>query len=190
MQLGLRGALVLTIVVGMPVASYFLVFKPQNAEIQRAKGEVEHKESLLDKLRVETARNADLVRANEEIQRSVKVIEARLPSNKEVDGLIRQVSDLAVASGLQPPAIKSSKPVPAALYMEQPLELEVRGDFVGFFTFLAQVEKLPRITRIHDLKMTGRNKEDVELEATFTLSIYFQDEAQAERAVANAGDAR
>jgi type IV pilus assembly protein PilO len=80
--------------------------------------------------------------------------------------------------------MKSLKPVPAALYMEQPIEMEVQGGFVGFFTFIAQVEKLPRITRIHDMKITGLGRDDTELKAEFTLSIYFQDEKQ----VANGGN--
>lgn len=178
MKLGIRGLLIMLIVVGMPVASYFLVFKPQNTAIQAARKEVEHKAVLLAKLKEETARNADLAKTNEELHKTVKSIESRLPSGKEIDGLVRQVSDLAVASGLAPPAMKSAKPVPAALYMEQPIEMEVQGSFVGFFTFIAQVEKLPRITRIHDMKITGLSRDDIELKAEFTLSIYFQDDRQ------------
>ena len=178
MKLGIRGLLILLIVVGMPVASYFLVFKPQNKAIATARMEAEEKTKLLRKLQEETARNADLAKTNDELQHTVKVIEARLPSGKEIDGLVRQVSDLAVAAGLQPPAIKSAKPVPAALYMEQPIEMEVLGSFVGFFTFVAQIEKLPRITRIHDLKITGLGRDETELKAEFTLSIYFQDDKQ------------
>jgi len=179
MKLGIRGLLILLIVVGMPVASYFMVFKPQNTAISTARKEAEHKAGLLAKLQEETARNADLAKTNEELRHTVKTIEARLPSGKEIDDLVRQVSDLAVASGLAPPAIKSAKPMPAALFMEQPIEMEVVGSFVGFFTFVAQIEKLPRITRIHDLKITGLAREDAELKAEFTLSIYFQDEKQA-----------
>jgi type IV pilus assembly protein PilO len=178
MNLGFRGLLLILIVVGMPVASYFLVFRPQNAEIMRARAEVEHKESMLVKLQEETARNADLVRANEDIRASVRAIEARLPSEKELDAIVRQVSDLAVLSGLQPPAMKAEKPVPAALYMEQPLTMEVNGTDAGVFAFLAHIEKLPRITRIHDLKIQSSGRNDGQVRVTFTLSIYFQDEAQ------------
>lgn len=177
MGMGIRILAIVAIIVGMPLAAWWFVFVKQNQQIDIATKELKHKESLLVKLQEETSRNADLVKANEEIQRSVKVIEARLPSNKEVDAIVRQVSDLAVQSGLNPPAIKSSKPLKAAVYMEQPLEMEVTGDFLGFFTFIAHVEKLPRITRIHDLKITGIQKDDVEMKAEFTLSIYFQDES-------------
>lgn len=171
-------ALLIAVVIAMPIASFFFVFKPLNKEILAQKAEVEHKEELLLKLQEETARNADLERSNVEIQNSIKVIEARLPSSKEVDDVVRKVSDLAETCKLQAPAMKTLRPIQTALYMEQPIEIEVSGDFLGFFTFLASVEKLPRITRVHDLKITGNPKDGVELKAEFALSIYFQDEAQ------------
>lgn len=177
MNLGARTACVLMVVVGLPLASYFLVFKPTNAKLAKDRAECEQKEKYLLKLSEIGERDADLARANEEIKRSVALIEQRLPSGKEIDALVRRVSDLAISAGLEPPAIKSSKPVPSGIYMEQPLEMEVSGSFVGFFTFLAQLEKLPRITRIHDLKITGQLKDTTELKAEFTLSIYFQQEA-------------
>jgi type IV pilus assembly protein PilO len=179
MKLGLRGVIVLLIVIGMPLASYKFVFLPQNRAIETARKEVDHKQQLLEKLREETARNADLVKANEQLKATVNSIEARLPTGKELDGIVRQLSDLAVDAGLKAPEMKSAKPVPAALYMEQPIEIQVQGNFVGFFSFIAQIEKLPRITRIHDMKITGMAREDIELKAEFTLSIYFQDDRPA-----------
>lgn len=179
MALGPRAALVLTVVIGLPVTSYVTFFRPANLKLNREKEECEHKEKWLEKLTELASRDTDLQKSNEDIARSVKIVESRLPSGKEIDGLVRQVSNLAVDAGLGAPGIRSAKPVPAALYMEQPLEIEVTGDFIGFFTFLAQVEKLPRITRVHDLKLTGSGRDDAEVKAEFTLSIYFQDESQA-----------
>jgi type IV pilus assembly protein PilO len=175
--------LLLAVVIGMPIASYFFVFKPLNKEIEQELGVVEHKENLLVKLQEETARNEDLERTNVEIQNSIKVIEARLPSNKEVDQVVRKVSDLAETFKLKEPSMRTGRPVKSALYMEQPIEMEVSGDFLGFFTFLAAVEKLPRIMRVHDLKITGRPSDKLELRAEFTLSIYFQDESQLAQGV-------
>ncbi len=183
MRLSLRTLLILLIVVGLPVTSYLWLFRPANRDIESHREDLKHRESLLVRLAEETAKNEDLAKANDHLKDQVKIIEARLPSGKEIDGLVRQVSDIAIQAGLNPPAIKSLKPVPAALYMEQPMAIEVTGSFVGFFTFLAQVEKLPRITRIHDLKLTGQgggvsDKESPELKAEFTLSIYFQEDTK------------
>ena len=85
-------ALLIILVISLPLASYYLVFKPLNTEIEREKTETQHREELLAKLQEETAKNTDLERANLEIQSSIRLIEARLPSNKEVDAVVRQVS--------------------------------------------------------------------------------------------------
>jgi Tfp pilus assembly protein PilO len=174
-NVGLLSAGILTGLLGLPIASYLLVIRPQNREIDRAKQEVSHMRELLARLQEETAKNADFERANAEMAASIQFIEQRLPTNQEVDSVVRQVSDLAVAAGLTPPGIKSLKAVPAGLYMEQPLEMETQGTFIGFHSFLAQLEKLPRVTRIHDLKLQQQTTGQHELKSMFTLSIYFQD---------------
>ena len=175
---GALGASVALVVVGLPVTAYFMVFRPMNAEVKRLRDEIEHRESLLSTLKAETARNADLERANAEIAESIRLIEARLPTNQEIDNIVRQVSDLAVEAGLQPPSIKSGKALPAGLYMEQPLDMETGGSFVGFRNFLARVEKLERVTRIHNMKVSEVNKDGKEVKASFTLSIYFQEDSK------------
>ena len=167
--------LLTAMLLGIPLSSYWLVFRPQNSDIAQATKEIDHKQTMLSKLQEETARNADLERANEDIKKSIDAIEARLPNNKEVDAIVRQVSDLAVEAGLPPPSIKSGKPVKAALYMEQPLELSMEGGFRGFYEFLIRLEKLPRITRIPDMKIKRSDTVDGDMRAEFTLSIYFQD---------------
>lgn len=183
MKFGSTGVIMLGLTLLTPAVGYFTVFRPQTAEIKRAKADVEHMESMLKKLQEETARNKDLVRANEETQRMVKTVEERLPSNKDIDALVRQVSDMAVESGLTPPAMRSAKILPAGQYFEQPVDMELSGSFAGFQAFMERVEKMPRITRVHDLKLEAGMTDDVEVRSTFTLSIYFQDEQN----VASAG---
>jgi type IV pilus assembly protein PilO len=176
MRIGLRELFLLAVLLALPLCSYWLVFRPQNAEIGVAKQEIEQKRQMLNKLQETTARNDDLLRANEEIRRNISSIEARLPSNKEVDAVVRQVSDLAVESGLAPPSIESDVPVTAAMYMEQPLKMKINGDFKGFYEFLLKLEQLPRITRLPDMKVTRSRESDGHMQAEFTLSIYFQPE--------------
>jgi type IV pilus assembly protein PilO len=176
--MGTLGASIALVVIGLPVASFFMVFRPMNKEVVRLKEEISHREGLLAKLQEETARNADLERANAEIAESIRQIETRLPSGQDVDKIVRQVSDIATEVGLIPPSIKSGKAVPVGLYMEQPLEMTTAGSFIAFRTFLARVEKLERVTRIHDMKITQQIKNNQEIGVTFTLSIYFQDDSK------------
>lgn len=179
MRIGFRETLLLVVLLAMPLLSYWLVFRPQNLEIGQAKREIEHKQAMLSKLQETTSRNEDLQRMNEEIRKNIEGIEARLPTNKEVDSVVRKVSDLAIESGLEPPAIESDKPVAAATYMEQPLKVKITGNFNGFYRFLIKLEQLPRITRIPDMKIVRSNDADGHMKAEFVLSVYFQPEGSA-----------
>jgi len=176
MRIGIRETVLLAVLLALPLLSWYLVFRPQNAEIAVAKREIEHKRQMLQKVQEETAKNADLIRANEEIRRNIDASEARLPASKEVDQVVRQVSDLAVQCGLDAPSIESDKPLAAAVYMEQPLKMKIAGNFNGFYEFLTRLQQLPRITRIPDMKITRSNETDGHMKAEFTLSIYFQQE--------------
>jgi type IV pilus assembly protein PilO len=176
MRIGIREAFLLAVLLALPLASWWLLFRPQNAEIAQANREIEHKRSVLQKVQETTARTKDLQRENEEIRKQIQNIEARLPTNKELDTVVRQVSDLAVQSGLDAPGIESEKPVAAAMYMEQPLKMKMSGNFNGFHLFLIRLEELPRITRISDMKITRSPDVNGNMAAEFTLSIYFQPE--------------
>lgn len=174
MRFGTREVVLFLAVLLLPIVSYFVIFKPQSANIEQAKTEIAHKREMLNTLRAETKRNEDLKLANESIQTSVDEMEALLPSNKEIDTVVRQVSALAVESGLTPPTLKSAKPIAAARFREQPLEMSTDGSFEGFYEFLLAIERLPRITRIVDMVIKDSNTEGIEIKAEFTLSIYFQ----------------
>ena len=180
MKLGVRQLFTLAIVLLIPVVSFAVVFRPQNAEIDAAMAEISHKRQVLDRLRSETASNTNLRDANEKIAERIRKDEARLPSSKGVDQIVRQVSGLAVDSGLAPPSLKSLKPLKAAMYWEQPLEMSTSGTFKGFYEFLRRMERMPRITRILSMKITRGivGEDEPEVSVKFTLSIYFQDDKE------------
>jgi type IV pilus assembly protein PilO len=178
MKSGFRQFLFFVVLLAVPLASFFLVFRPQNREIARAKLEIDHKQAMLEKLKQATGQSADLARANQEIRQSIDAIQARLPTTKEMDEVLRQVSGLASKSGLKVPHFrKSDKSQAAGMAVEQPIDVEITGDFDGFYNFLLDLEQLPRITRIPDLEITRSEQSDGEMKAKFTLSIYYEGES-------------
>lgn len=176
MQFGTRELILFLTVLLLPVVSYFTIFQPQNRHIDQATAEISHKRELLDQLRRETARSKDLLAVNDSLQERITVIESRLPTNKEIDQILSQVSALAIEAGMQPPSLKSEKPVAAARYREQPLVMTTHGDFQGFYNFLVALERLPRITRLVDMTIKESREKDAEVTAEFTLSIYFRED--------------
>ena len=57
---------------------------------------------------------------------------------------------------------------------QQPIQLSLSGDFNGFYSFLLQLEKLQRITRVTDMTLQKINDHDGEMQAQLTLSIFFE----------------
>lgn len=184
MRFGVRELIFLVVLLVVPVASYVYVFKPRNVEIREAQLEVELKRTKLTQLSELSRRLDDINLAIQKGREAIELIEAKLPSQQDVEVILEDVWQLAKKFRLEVKSVKSENPLPAALYMEQPLKVSMEGNFEGFYQFLLALERLPRITRIHQMKLERggssggrRNKRDLsssELKAAFTLSIYFQ----------------
>jgi len=182
MNVKARQAILTAVLLGVPVASFFMVFRPQSREIQLATREIEMRKEKLGQLQAVTAQAPDLARATEEIKQTISQIEARMPSSKELDNVLRDVATIATKCGLRVPKFNRVEQVLAAgSAQEQQLDVEIAGEFNGFYAFLLEIEKLPRITRLTDMKLErvpDLNKEkDGNLRAHFKLSIYYQQAA-------------
>lgn len=189
MRFGLRELIFLVVLLAVPVASFMFVFKPRNEEIRQAQKEVEIKTAKLDQLREVTGRIDDLGAAIQEWNEAVRMIEAKLPSEQGIESILEQVWDHAQKNRLEILGTHAEAAVPAATYMELPLKIQIFGDFDGFYQFLLDLEQIPRITRVHQLKivragagrlrtMRGPNRNqkmpEGSMEAEFILSIYYE----------------
>jgi len=52
--------------------------------------------------------------------------------------------------------------------------MSLAGDFTGFYLFMQQLEKLPRLTRVTDMTLTKISDHDGQMQATLTLSVFFE----------------
>jgi type IV pilus assembly protein PilO len=138
----LRELIFVVVLLAMPISSYWFVFKPRNEQIEQARKEIEHKELLLEKLRAATDQSADLARENATIAEEIEHVQSRLPSDKEVDVILRQVAELATQNNLKLDRVRAGRAITATSYMEQPLEMFITGNFDNFYNFLLELEQL------------------------------------------------
>lgn len=175
MKLGIREYLFILVLLSVPVASLFLVFKPRNEEIRQAKAEISAKSNKLDQLLIVSEQIKDLSTAISEGREAIQIIEAKLPNEENVDDVLAQVSQLARRHNLNVVAVTPDRKVPAAHYMELPIKVELAGDFDGFYNFLLDIEQMSRLTRMMDLTMNrSSDGGNGEMKATFMLSVYFE----------------
>ena len=179
MRFGLRELVFLGLLVAVPLAAWFVVFQPRHQQIEQARVEVESKQTTLRQLARVTSRIEDLREEIESGREALERLERHIPGRDGVDAVLQQITEMAMQNRLVVRSVKGDRPLAAPLYMELPLKMSIEGEFEGLYGFLAELEGLERIIRVHHLKVSrsfgGRNSSDDlgSLKAELAISIFF-----------------
>lgn len=76
-----------------------------------------------------------------------------LPTDAEIPSLLDSISDAAVDNRLTIETIRLRPTQPQAHYIEQPLDIQVRGGYHQLARFIADIAALPRIVTQHDFSL-------------------------------------
>jgi type IV pilus assembly protein PilO len=181
----IRMAVCVLALAGALAAFYMLYAQPTLKHDTELTQEIEDRQRALADLERSTAGIDDINRKIKELQDAVAFFESRLPQEKEVETVLAQVWKMAEANALQAKTIKSGKTEHTANYSEQSIDMSLSGDFTGFYLFMQQLEKLPRLTRVTDMTLTKISDHDGQMQATLTLSVFFEPTDSTQTAVAN-----
>lgn len=170
--------LVLFVVGGCLSAGYFLHVKNlrellvrQQAEETSLRISLEQKAFLAANLEEYRAQTIEMEAAFSDLLR-------QLPSETEVPGLVDDVTDTGLGSGLEFTNIELSDEVAQEIYIELPIEIEVTGSYHDFATFVSGVASLPRIVTLHDFEIV--RKDSVFLDMSITAKTYRYSEVEEE----------
>ena len=86
-----------------------------------------------------------------EIKESFGAMLWLLPNRTEIEGLLVEISQAGLASGLEFKLFKPVAEQPAEFYAIQPIQIRVTGSYHQFGEFISAVAALPRIVTQHDL---------------------------------------
>src|SRR5690554_6690767 len=178
MKLGIRELLFLSVMLAMLACTYFLIFKKASERREQKLAQIEAREKQMQHLAQITAGIQDLDAKVAELQQAIAFFESKLPQEREVGSVLDEVSQIALANSLQTRTFRTLKAERHANYSEQPIEMTLTGDFNGFYSFLLQLEKLPRITRILQMNLKKINDRDGAMQADLTLSIFYEPESR------------
>ena len=142
MKLGLRELIFLVLMLALLGACYFFVFKPASDRRAVREEEINTKLKQLNDLRQSTAGINDLERKITELQQAISFFESKLPQERDIDKILKELWQMAEANQLQTRTIRTMKAERSSGYSEQPIEMSLAGDFRGFYAFLLQLEKL------------------------------------------------
>ena len=185
MRFGIRELIFVTLMIGLLVSTWVFVFNKATARREAKLAEIAQMEKALANLHKATAGIDDLNRKVSELQRAIDFFASKLPQAKEMDKVLTEVSQMADANSLQSKTVKSLKTERGRSYSEQSIQMALSGDFNGFYSFLLQLEKLPRITRVTNMNLQKINDRDGEMQAQMTMSIFFEPDANSNADAAN-----
>jgi type IV pilus assembly protein PilO len=171
-----RKAVFFILLVGLAVVGYQYMIKPANKDLAEIKAKVDSKLDQLVKFEEATAAAEDLTKQLDKLQEAIEFFESKLPPKSQIHEVLEQVTVIAQKEGLKPKTIRTLANKDNSGYIEQPLKMELVGNFSSFYSFLLELEKLPRIMKIRELELDKQKILEGEVSASFIVSIFFQNE--------------
>jgi type IV pilus assembly protein PilO len=108
----------------------------------------------------------------EALRKRLEEAKERLPSQREIPQVYRQVSDIATQSGL---GVSLFQPKPAEdrdMLSEVPIAVTAECTYHQLGAFLERVGKMPRIVSLGEFRLIGIDKPTGTLRAELTLATY------------------
>lgn len=160
-------AIVALIIFGLILGGgYWFFIKDQYAQLER----VENTEQELRKRYEDKAyqvANLEVFKAQmEEMEETFGALVRQLPSETEVPGLLEDITNTALGSGLDLQEVKLQGEQQRDFYAELPINIRVTGTYHELASFVSSVASLPRIVTLHDLTIapTGGDGEQLNMQ--------------------------
>lgn len=166
-------ALIPPIILGILFTAF--IYFPKNNEIKRLGDSIARLNKEIASSEVKAKRLTELKIENARLMARLKELQERLPEEKEVSGLLKQVSDLGIKSGLKILLWRPEAKVadPSGLYVRIPVRVEVLTGYHNLGVFFSHISRLPRIVNISDIRLSPAVREGVlQLNASFVATTF------------------
>ena len=183
-------AVLLLILIGIPVAGYFLFNTTQIEQIEEGRQkEVKLKDEYVNKKK--QAVNLDLHRQQlREIDTQFGALLKQLPNKSQMDALLVDINQAGLGRGLQFELFKpAGSEIVREFYAELPIQVKVTGTYHDMGAFASDVGQLSRIVTLQDVSIaTEAQTGNLIMEATARTFRYLDDdEVAAQRKASKKG---
>lgn len=163
--------------VGVGVAGFFLDIQKQIEKLERAE---KQEMTLKQEFEGKQAKAVNLEAYKQQlkdIEESFGAMLRQLPSKTEVEGLLVDISQTGLASGIEFQLFKPQGERFIEFYAELPISMKMTGTYHQFGNFVSGVAALPRIVTLHDISINGEKGGQLTMEVTAKTYRYL-DEAE------------
>ncbi|MBS37346.1 MAG: pilus assembly protein PilO [Thiotrichales bacterium] len=184
--LPVRALIFLGLCIALLASGFYLDTRNQMTSLAKTQAE---EDQLWDAFELKQGRAANLGPLKQllaEMKQSLGEQLRLLPNKTEIEGLLVDISQSGLASGLEFELFKPETEQPAEFYAIQPIRITVTGTYHEFGNFISAVAALPRIVTQHDVNIAPRKGDTGD---TLVMSMvaktyrYMDDDEIAARAV-------
>jgi len=150
-----RYTLLTLLLIVLSVAGYFLLISDKWDELERVKQEEFALRSDFE-AKQQKAANLEAYEAQlTEMRELLETMFRQLPGKTEMDKLLVDVSQTALAAGIDVQLFEPLAEEPKDFYAERPISIRMLGDYHQFGDFVSGVASLPRVVilTMHDISL-------------------------------------
>ena len=154
-------AIVLLLVFGLILGGgYWFMIKDQYAALERVEAEEATLKQQYEAKAFQVANLEAYRQQMEEMEESFGALLKQLPKDTEVPGLLEDITNTGLGTGLAINSIALKPEVTREFYVELPIDISVRGTYHDLASFVSGVAALPRIVTLHDFNIKPNGKSD------------------------------
>lgn len=109
-----------------------------------------------------------------DVEEQFKEIQRQLPTRKEVPGLLEDITNIGIASGLTIDSISLQAERKDKYYIELPIHISAKGSYHQVGNFVSGIAGIKRIVTLHDFKLTPSSPGMLNI--TLTAKTYRNDD--------------
>src|SRR3972149_7623710 len=163
MNSGFRKFVFFVTLVALAWFAYIYMIKPANAAINQQRSQINIKLAKLNELEKLSGAADNAGKQLSRLAEAVQFFQDKLPPESEIHKVLESITLIAQKQGLDCGTITALKSKDCNGYIEQPLKMELSGNFYAFYNFLIEVEKLQRIIRVRELDLEKDVKKPAQL---------------------------
>jgi type IV pilus assembly protein PilO len=138
------------------------------------------------------AANLDIYqRQLDDMQKSFGTMLRQLPGRTEIPSILQDLSQTAQVNGLKQELFRPDPEVAKDFYAEEPIELQLEGNYQQFGKFVSDVSALPRIVTLHNINIKPSSGDNTGNTLTMTLTAktyrYLEENEQSSKPTKKGG---
>ena len=161
-------------VAGVTAAVALLLVLPMRQRVEADRAAINDCRAQLVKLQRVKQQINDVQADIKRLEEALAFFDSRLPQQKEIDVILREVWLIAEAKSLTPRSVRTGTPEAAPRYNSQPITMSLEGKFNSLYEFLLGLERMPRITKVRQMQIAKMPQAEGNVQVDLLMDIYFE----------------